>query len=217
VAEALTALQATTLQAFRDLFSQAALRPGDEAAVDQIALLFSDLKGSTALYERVGDGAAYNLVREHFAYLGGIVRNHDGALVKTIGDAVMAAFADPADAVAAAIDIQQHIGEFNAGHRLAAAEGPAVIVKLGVHRGPCVVVTLNGQLDYFGSTVNLAARLQGQSEGGDLVISTPVAADPAVAPLIAGLPQEEERARLRGFAKPVPFRRIAFVDARKAG
>ncbi len=226
VSDALTAHQVTTLQAFRELFAQAALRPGDDASVDRVTLLFSDLKGSTALYERVGDAAAYNLVRDHFAYLGRIVRENGGALVKTIGDAVMAAFADPADAVRAAIAIQEHIGEFNAAHHadgskatendVTAAESEAIVVKLGVHQGPCVVVTLNGQLDYFGSTVNLAARLQGESRGGDLVLSQAIVADPAVEPIVANLPLGNERATLRGFANPVPFCRVAFTSQREA-
>ena len=108
-----------SLQVFRDLFAEATLRPGDEAAVGQVALLFTDLRGSTALYERVGDAAAFNMVREHFAFLAAIVRDHDGAVVKTIGDAVMASFGDPADAVRAALDMQARIAEFNGarGHR----------------------------------------------------------------------------------------------------
>ena len=73
--EALTAPEVISLQAFRDLFAAATLRPGDEAGVSQVALLFTDLQGSTALYERVGDAAAYNIVREHFALLAGIVRD----------------------------------------------------------------------------------------------------------------------------------------------
>jgi class 3 adenylate cyclase len=59
-------------QVFRDLFAEATLRPGDEAGVSQVALLFSDLQASTALYERVGDSVAYNMVREHFALLAGV-------------------------------------------------------------------------------------------------------------------------------------------------
>ena len=151
--EALTAPEVISLQAFRDLFAEATLRPGDEAGVSQVALLFSDLQGSTALYERVGDAAAYNMVREHFALLASIVRDHDGAVVKTIGDAVMASFGDPAHAVKAALAMQARIAD----HEL--------VLKLGVHAGPSVVVTLNDRLDYFGSTVNMAARLQGQSAG----------------------------------------------------
>lgn len=208
VADALTAHQATTLQAFRDLFSDATLRPGDEAGVDQVTLMFSDLKGSTALYERVGDAAAYNLVREHFAFLGGIVRDNNGAIVKTIGDAVMAAFGDPADAVRAAIDIQGRVGEFNDRHRSAGGASEAIVVKLGIHRGATVVVNLNGRLDYFGSTVNLAARMQGESRGADIVVSAEITADPAVAPILHDLPYSREAAALRGFARAVPFCRV---------
>jgi len=56
--------------------------------------------------------------------------------------------------------------------------GDAIAIKLGLHQGPCIVVTFNDRLDYFGSTVNLAARLQGQSKGGDIILSSEIAADP---------------------------------------
>src|SRR5215213_2378981 len=147
--EALTAPEVISLQAFRDLFAAATLRPGDEAAVGQVALLFTDLRGSTALYERVGDAAAFNIVREHFAFLASIVRDHDGAVVKTIGDAVMASFGDPADAVKAALAMQAPIAGFNRGH----GADRALAIKLGVHVGASVMVSLNDRLDYFGSTV----------------------------------------------------------------
>ena len=98
-ADALTADRVATIQAFRDLFSAEVLRPGDEVAIRRVTLLFSDLKGSTGLYEAIGDAAAWRLVREHFAFLAGLVREHDGAIVKTIGDAVMAAFHDPGRAL----------------------------------------------------------------------------------------------------------------------
>lgn len=208
VADALTAHRATMFQAFRDLFAQATLRPGDEAGIDRVTLMFSDLKGSTELYERLADAGAYNLVREHFAYLGAIVRDHNGAVVKTIGDAVMAAFGDPADAVQSAIEIQRRIGEFNARFRQQGGASEGIVVKLGIHRGACIVVNLNERLDYFGSAVNLAARLQGQSRGADLVLSTEVADDPHVAALLAELPHHEESATLRGFAREVPFKRV---------
>lgn len=194
--DALTVPEVISLQAFRDLFAAATLRPGDEAGVSQVALLFSDLRGSTALYERLGDGAAYNVVREHFALLAGVVRDHDGAVVKTIGDAVMASFGDPADAVRAALAMQARIADQD------------LSLKLGVHMGPSVVVTLNDRLDYFGSTVNMAARLQGQSEGGDIVLSRAVADDPAVQTVIADLPKREEEVALKGFDRPVGFVRL---------
>ena len=177
---------------------------GVRTAVGQVALLFTDLRGSTALYERVGDGAAFNIVREHFAFLASIVRDHDGAVVKTIGDAVMASFGDPADAVKAALAMQARIAGFNRGH----GADRALAIKLGVHVGASVMVSLNDRLDYFGSTVNMAARLQGQSEGGDIVLSRAVADDPAVKPLLAGVPAREESVALKGFAQPVEFVRV---------
>ena len=201
VRDALTAPEAISLQAFRDLFAEATLRPGDDAGVSQVALLFTDLQGSTALYERVGDAAAYNLVRKHFALLAAIVRDHDGAVVKTIGDAVMAAFSDPAQAVRAALAMQAEIGSSERGIR-------DLVLKVGVHAGPSVVVTLNDRLDYFGSTVNMAARLQGQSTGGDIVLSHSVADDPAVREVLAALPKRRETVALKGFAEPVGFIRL---------
>jgi len=194
--DALTAPEVISLQVFRDLFAAATLRPGDEAGVSQVALLFSDLQGSTALYERVGDAQAYNMVRDHFALLAGIVRDHDGAVVKTIGDAVMASFGDPAHAVKAALAMQKAI----ASHDL--------VLKVGVHAGPSVVVTLNDRLDYFGSTVNMAARLQGQSAGGDIVLSRTVADDPAVQAVLASLPRRDEQVALKGFDRPIAFVRL---------
>jgi len=203
VRDALTADRITALQAFRDLFASEALRAGDDVGIGEIALLFTDLKGSTAFYERVGDAKAYRLVREHFAFLGARVREHNGAIVKTIGDAVMAAFADPADAVRAALAIQQKVAEFNAGHG-----GEAIVIKLGLHKGPCIAVTLNERLDYFGSTVNLAARLQTQSMGGDIVLSRVLAEDPAVAAVLQGRTLRDEAATIKGFERPVLFRRV---------
>src|SRR5262249_8512887 len=161
VADALTADRLTALQAFRDLFSADVLRPGDDVAVGHIALLFTDLKGSTALYRRVGDAAAYHLVRNHFAFLTKVVRDHEGTVVKTMGDAVMAAFHDDHQAVKAALAIQRQVAGFNRENGL--TEG--LVIKLGVHAGPTIAVTLNDRLDYFGSVVNMAARLQGQSLG----------------------------------------------------
>ena len=150
------------------------------------------------MYEAIGSAAAYRLVRDHFALLAAVVREHDGSVVKTIGDAVMASFTAPCDAVAAALAVQRRVAEFNRG-----ADGPGITIKLGVHCGPCIAVTLNDRLDYFGSTVNLAARLQGESVGGDVVLSAEVVADPRVRDLLRGETPVEQSAALRGFTEPV--------------
>jgi class 3 adenylate cyclase len=205
VADALTADRMATLQAFRDLFSTEVLRPGDDVAIGRVTLLFSDLKGSTAMYEAVGDAAAYRLVRAHFAYLAAIIREHDGAIVKTIGDAVMAAFHDPLQGLRCAIAMQERVAEFNA------RNPQPIVLKLGLHEGPCIAVTLNDRLDYFGQTVNLAARLQGESEGGDIVVSAPLAEMAGAPELLARHRSATEHASLRGVSEPVAFVRL-FIE-----
>ncbi len=204
IRDCLTADRVTALQAFRDLFSGDVLRPGDEVSIGQVTLMFTDLKGSTALYERIGDAAAYHLVRDHFAFLAEQVRTHNGAIVKTIGDAVMAAFADPIDAVKAALAIQGRVANFNAEH----AGEKDIAIKLGLHKGPCIAVTLNERLDYFGGTVNMAARLQGRSEGGDIILSQALLVEPEVKTLLASKGLVEERAVIKGYDEPVPYYRL---------
>jgi class 3 adenylate cyclase len=204
--DALTAHEVTTMQAFRDLFADAVLRPGDQVEIRRVALLFTDIKGSSELYNRAGDARAYGLVREHYAVLTGAVRRHDGAVVKTIGDAVMAAFANPTDALDAAVVIRADIAQFN---RELGPEAGVILVKLGLHCGPCIAVTLNDRLDYFGRTVNLAARLQGESRGGDIVVSEDMAAEPGVAAALDALGAGAESAAVKGFGEPVRLRRVS--------
>ncbi|HUS98317.1 MAG TPA: adenylate/guanylate cyclase domain-containing protein, partial [Hyphomicrobiaceae bacterium] len=201
--EALTADQVFTLQGFRDLFDESILRPGDHLQVDQVTLMFIDLKGSTALYESVGDIAAYNLVRTFFALVGGAVRKHRGAIVKTVGDAINAAFSNPDDALACAIDVHQEIEEYN---RM--SEGQTVVAKTGIHAGRTIAVTLNNRLDYYGTSVNLAARLSDKSENGDIVVSKSMAELPSVSRRIHQLTSTTDQARMKGFDGDVGFVRI---------
>jgi class 3 adenylate cyclase len=194
------------LQAFRDLFSSEALRPGEAISVESLTILFTDLKGSTSLYRTIGDAPAFGRVMDHFDLLREGVAAYHGGLVKTIGDAIMAVFTDPADAVAATLDILERFRAYNAAH----AEHP-LLLKMGMHSGPCIAVTLNDRLDYFGSVVNIAARLEGQSEGDDVVLSEAVARDPAVVALLRerGARIVPFTAHLRGFAEPFALRRMA--------
>lgn len=205
IKDVLTADRVAANQSFRDLFSDQLLRPGDEVGIARVAVLFSDLAGSTALYQRIGEAAAFQRVRGHFAWLQQIVRDHDGAVVKTIGDAIMAAFADPLDAVRAAIAIQARTAELNP------ADTPALALKIGVHAGPSIAVTLNERLDYFGSTANLAARLQAIAGPGEVVVSATLADDPAIRELAAPITAEFASVRLRGFAEPVACLRLVPV------
>ena len=183
-----TAALVTSLQEFRSLFSSEVLAPGLEIGVKRLALLFTDLKSSTALYERVGDAAAYGVVRDHFDYLTAIVAARRGAVVKTIGDAVMAVFSSPADALEAALDMQERIAELDAKLNPRAP----VVLKIGVHEGAAIAINASGILDYFGTTANVAARVQGESGGGDVVITDVMRDDLTVrAVLTRRAPSEE--------------------------
>ena len=194
--QAVTAADVSTVQAFRDWFATQALRPDVQLGISNLAILFTDLRGSTQLYRMIGDAPAFERVLEHFDVLRRSVETHAGALIKTIGDAIMAAFLDPAQGVAAALDILQGMAELNR----ARTDYP-LRLKLGLHAGPAIAVTLNERLDYFGTTVNIASRLEGQAQGDDLIVSTEVMQQPGVQRLLSGRPitVEEFNARLKGF------------------
>lgn len=196
----------TTFQEFRDLFSAEVLSPGVEIAVRNLALLFSDLKGSTALYETVGDATAYAIVREHFDFLFEIVARRGGAVVKTIGDAVMAAFPSGAQALEAALDMQEEVGRLN--ERL--SPKPAVVLKLGVHQGACIAINAGGALDYFGTSINVAARVQNESQGGDVVVTEAITDDARCSRLLASRPWRGEAfdLRLKGLSRPFRLLRL---------
>ncbi len=164
--QAATAADVIALPGFRRDFSLECLAPGVALKVGRVALLFSDLTDSTRLYSEIGDAAAWRLVQDHFTVVNERIGAHGGVVVKTIGDAVMAAFADESQAVRAGIDVLAAFEAFRAGDLTRGR----VRIKLGVYAGPCYAVTLNDRLDYFGQTVNIAARLQGAASGGELVV-----------------------------------------------
>jgi class 3 adenylate cyclase len=195
--DAVTAAEVTTMQLFRHLFAREALRPGEQISVGSLTVVFTDLRGSTRLYTEIGDAPAFGMVMEHFDVLRGIINDEGGAIVKTIGDAVMAVFRRPAPALRAMLAAQRALAA-------ASSNGPQTLrLKAGIHYGPCIAVTLNDRLDYFGSTVNVAARLEGLSSGDDVVISDAVRTDPEVAELLEAhdgdFAAERFAAALKGF------------------
>src|SRR5579862_5866557 len=201
--DALTGERVIAMPAFRRLCPEQLLRPGDDVEIGRVAIMFTDLQGSTKLYDDLGDATAYRLVRDHFAFLSERVQRHNGFVVKTVGDAVMAAFGDPADAVRAVLSIRDEIENFNRGRSDA-----GIVLKLGLDQGACIAVTVGGVLDYFGSAVNTAARLEHQCRGGEVVISEAVVADPEAREVLAGRALTRDSAILRGLSEQVRFVRI---------
>ena len=207
--DALTGQRVVAMPAFRRLCPEQLLRPGDDVEIGRIAIMFTDLQGSTKLYDQLGDATAYRLVRDHFAYLSERVQRHDGFIVKTVGDAVMAAFHDPADAVRAVLSMQDEVENFNHGR-----SDNGIILKIGLHQGSCIAVTVGGVLDYFGSTVNTAARLEHQCHGGEVIISAAVLADPEAREALSGRMVTEDSATLRGLSEPVRFMRVGAGESK---
>ena len=192
-----TAKRLLTNQTFRDIYRTDTLDIDQRLKITSLTFLFTDLKGSTALYERVGDLVAYDLVRQHFHVLQEIVAAEAGAVVKTIGDAVMATFSTPDRALAAALRMRAAMAGINAER-----QNEDLLLKIGIHEGPCLAVMLNNSQDYFGQTVNVAARVQGLASSRAIFVTQPVVQDPRSADILKTLKLEPamQRAALRGIA-----------------
>ncbi|SPM35889.1 adenylate cyclase [Mycobacterium rhizamassiliense] len=196
----LTAKRMLSNQTFRDVFKADNLDINQRLKITSLTFLFTDLKGSTALYERVGDLAAFDLVRAHFRALLEIIAAEKGAVVKTIGDAVMATFVQPDQALAAGLRMRAAMDKLNA------ERGKSdLIVKIGIHEGPCLAVMLNERQDYFGQTVNIAARVQSLSTSQEIHITGPVIDAPGVAAILdkEAIRPIRKEAALRGIADKV--------------
>jgi class 3 adenylate cyclase len=193
----LTAKRLLTNQTFRDIYRTDTLDVDQRLKITSLTFLFTDLKGSTALYERVGDLVAYDLVRQHFHILYEVVAAEAGAVVKTIGDAVMATFLTPDRALAAALRMREEMTRINAERK-----NEDLLLKIGIHEGPCLAVTLNNSQDYFGQTVNMAARVQGLASSRAIFVTKSVVEDEKSAKILetSGLHPTMQRAALRGIA-----------------
>jgi class 3 adenylate cyclase len=196
----LTAKRMLTNQTFRDIFKADNLNIDQRLKITSLTFLFTDLKGSTALYERVGDLSAFDLVRAHFHALVDIIASEKGAVVKTIGDAVMATFVKPEHALAAGLRMRAAMDRLNVERGT-----KDLVVKIGIHEGPCLAVMLNERQDYFGQTVNIAARVQGLSTSQAIHITGPVIGAPAVTAILdeASITPIEKHAALRGIADKI--------------
>jgi class 3 adenylate cyclase len=199
----LSGTEVLSSQTFRDLFAEETIVAGEGLVVRHLALLFTDLQGSTALYERIGDMKAFDLVRLHFGHLREVIATNHGALVKTIGDAVMASFIDGVDGLRAALEMRTRIARFN---RERGAD--FIVLKIGLHAGPCLAVTLNDRLDYFGQTVNIAARIQGQAGANEILVTDEVFELPGARALVGDLPTEMSSVGLKGVAGSFEVHRI---------
>jgi class 3 adenylate cyclase len=206
----LTGKHLLTRQTFRSLFRSEVVGGAQGLAIRDIALLFTDIRGSTALYQRIGDLNAFQLVQQHFDLLRETTVRHGGAIVKTIGDAVMAVYPDAALAVGAALEMRNGIERFNE-----AKPERSVSLKIGLHHGAAIAVTLNDVLDYFGQTVNIASRVQEMADADEIWITEDVWNYPGVHALLEPYPAEQRTAEFRGIEHPMTVLKIG--SRRRAG
>jgi class 3 adenylate cyclase len=197
----LTAKRLLTNQTFRDLYRTDTLDVGQRLKITSLTFLFTDLRGSTELYERVGDLVAFDLVQAHFQVLNEIVAAEAGAVVKTIGDAVMATFPTPDRAIAAALRMREAMRQLNDKNGR-----EDLLLKIGVHEGPCIAVTMNERQDYFGQTVNIASRVQGLANSQSIFATGVVVDDNKTADLLLrkALTPQSQSVSLRGIEREVP-------------
>jgi len=183
-----------SFQDFRDLYAEEYLGADVQLAIGEQTILFTDMVGSTAMYATRGDPAAFVEVRRHFTDVFRIISDHRGAVVKTIGDAAMGAFRDPLDAVKASAEIQRvfHPGRADTPTRL----------RISLNTGPCIAVRLNTDIDYFGHTVNIAAKLQALAEQWQIAMTLATYEAPQVAAYLASEGAELEDLEYRSKAVP---------------
>ena len=196
----LTAKRLLTNQTFREIYRTSTLDVDQRLKITSLTFLFTDLKGSTDLYERVGDLVAFDIVKEHFRILHEIIAAESGAVVKTIGDAVMATFATPDRAIAAALRIRAAMGDLNQRRH-----NEDMLLKIGIHEGPCLAVMLNDRQDYFGQTVNIASRVQALAVSHSILATGSVVDHPQSTELLQtdGIKPMSRRLPLRGIADEV--------------
>jgi class 3 adenylate cyclase len=192
-------------QTFHDLFRAESFRESEGFGVKDVIILFTDLKGSTQLYQQIGDLNAFALVREHYGVLNTAILNQHGAVVKTIGDAIMATFNQPAEAVRAGLEMLRELQRLNQ-----ASQHGGLILKIGIHRGAAISVTLNDRIDYFGQTVNIAGRVQKSAGGNEIYLTEGIYCSPGVAELLQnnGCNVETDLLELKGIEEQVKIYKV---------
>ena len=185
-----------SFQEFRDLFSEEYIGEDVKLAVGEQTLLFTDVVGSTAFYAARGDPGAFIEIKRHFNEVFAIVTKNRGAVVKTIGDAVMATFVSPVDAVRASRQIHEafHPQRTDTPIRL----------RISLNTGPCIAVRLNANADFFGGTVNVAAKLQALAESYQIAMSEATYRASGVAEYLAESAVELDSLQYTSKALPAP-------------
>ena len=172
-ARACTGALVCSLQEFRDFFRQEVLAPDRVLPVERQTIWLAGLW-------RDAEPLAGDEAEESFEQLRQLLRVYDGAEVRSEGQLLLAAFADPLDGLRAALEALAQFSEVNA---LLRPDDP-IDLRIGLHEGPCTVLNQQGRLDYAGESVELALSLLGLADSGELVIGPELMQDPDISWLL---------------------------------
>jgi adenylate cyclase len=172
----------------------------------QRTVLFADLRGSTALYETLGNTEATTVVTRSVALIAQIVSTSGGVVVKTLGDGLMAVFAEPAAAVAAADEMHDSLDRIGPPH--AGKHMPVLKLQVGLAHGE--VIEMSG--DCFGDAVNVAARLLDHAGDNETLATASVVTD--LARDLRERFRSLDKVQLRGRVEPV---HVYLLEGRRFG
>ena len=159
---------------YKKNFLNEALGAGVKLSLGVISVLFTDIVGSTEFYESNGDARAFQQVQGHFVRVFEGVQKHGGSVVKTIGDSVLAVFSNSTSALEAALYIQEMFSGIS--------RDSTIRLRISLHAGPALAANLDTGIDYFGRTINFAAKLQANADAGEIAILEVVLAQNPTAP-----------------------------------
>jgi len=173
--DVITAAQVAAVPLFRQLFPQQVFDTSRLVSTEQVTLLATGITNIDAIYSEYGDAEAYRVIQEHLKMIEVVIQRGHGAVVKVVGEGILAAFDDAADAVATALIAQQQV---------AASESTAQLnMGIGVHTGAALVTTVNDRLAYFGAAARIVAALPHLADNS-VILTEAVFADPLVAELL---------------------------------
>ncbi len=180
------------------------------AKEDVHIILFTDVEGSTALTDRLGDAKARELLREHERIVREALKAHGGSEVKTMGDGFMASFSSATKTLQCAIAMQRAFADWNAGVGAHGRAPEPIRIRIGLNAGePIAEDDPDGRSDLFGTAVILAARIAAKAEGGEILASE------AVRQIVAGkkfLFSDLGETALRGFEDRVRIYQVSWRE-----